>query len=104
ALEATYYPTLGYNLDWGIEDPRYIPQNLGIMLFGTPILFPTAAPDSLGVSATPYCTGPGAIRGLFDATCPIAVPRDVGMSVLLTSPAYLLAVPAVLGGRGRRLV
>jgi hypothetical protein len=44
---------------------------------------------------------PGATRGLFDAECPIAVPRDTGMSVLLTSPAYLLAIPALLGRPGR---
>ena len=36
------------------------------------------------------------MRGLFDVSCPLAVPRDTGMSVLLTSPAYLLAIP-VLG-------
>ena len=51
------------------------------------------------------CTVPGAVRGLFDPDCPIAVPRDVGMSLLLTSPAYLLAIPPVLRGCGRnRLV
>ena len=38
--EATYYPTLGYHLDWAIEDPRYIPQNLGIMLFSLPLFAP----------------------------------------------------------------
>ncbi len=103
ALEATFYPTLGYNLDWGIEDPRYIPQNLGIMLFSAPDLLPAAVPDSLAVDPVPYCTEPGAVRGLFDATCPLAVPRDVGMSVLLTSPAYLLVLPALLGHRGSRL-
>ena len=32
--------------------------------------------------------------------CPLAVPRDVGMSVILTSPAYLLAIPVL--GRLRR--
>ena len=45
--EATYYPTLGYHLDWAIEDPRYIPQNLGIMLFSLPLFAPETWPDSL---------------------------------------------------------
>ena len=50
------------------------------------------------------CVEPGAARGLFDAACPLAVPRDTGMSVLLTSPAYFLALP-ILGAFGRsRLV
>ena len=31
-------------------------------------------------------------RGLFDPECPLAVPNDIGMSVILTSPAYLLAL------------
>ncbi len=43
-------------------------------------------------------------RGLFSLACPLAVPRDTGMSVILTSPAYLLAIP-VLRRYGRsRLV
>jgi multisubunit Na+/H+ antiporter MnhB subunit len=50
----------------------------------------------------PLCTAPGASRGLFDVTCPLAVPRDIGMSVLLTSPAYLLAIPAFLDRDPRR--
>ena len=33
-LEANGYPTLGYHPDWSMEDPRYIPQNVGIALFG----------------------------------------------------------------------
>ena len=40
------------------------------------------------------CVGPDAVRGLFDPGCPIAMPRDVGMSLILTSPAYLLVIPA----------
>ena len=98
--EATYYPTLGYHLDWAIEDPRYIPQNLGIMLFSLPLFSPDTWPDSLRVTTDAFCTEPGAARGLFDVSCPLAVPNDIGMSVLLTSPAYLLAIPA-LGRFGR---
>jgi hypothetical protein len=99
ALEANGYPTLGYHPEWAVEDPRYIPQNIGIALFGLPDLFPSALPDSLAIQPTPVCLEPGAARGVFDLACPLAVPRDTGMSVLLTSPAYLLAVPA-LRGRG----
>ena len=56
------------------------------------------------IFALPVCVEPGAARGLFDAACPLALPRDTGMSVLLTSPAYLLALP-ILGAFGRsRLV
>jgi hypothetical protein len=98
-LEALVYQPLGYNADWAIEDVRYIPQNIAIMFGALPDLFPSVLPDSLGVSATPVCTAPDAVRGLFDVACPLAVPRDIGMSVILTSPAFLLAVPAL-----RRLV
>jgi hypothetical protein len=49
------------------------------------------------------CTDPDAKRGLFDETCPLLLPRDTGMSLFLTSPAYLLAIPALrrLYGRSR---
>jgi hypothetical protein len=104
ALEANGYPTLGYHPQWAVEDPRYIPQNLGIALFGLPDVLPTALPNSLAVQPPPVCTEPGAIRGLFDIACPLAVPRDTGMSVILTSPGYLLAIP-ILRRYGRsRLV
>ena len=43
-------------------------------------------------------------RGLFDVDCPLAVPNDIGMSILLTSPAYLLALPAVGRFRASRVV
>jgi hypothetical protein len=100
ALEATGYPGLHYHASWGIEDARYLPQNLGIMFLSMPAIFPTTTVSSVSAAA-PLCVDPGAVRGLFDLACPIALPRDVGMSVLLTSPAYLLAVPAVLAGRSR---
>jgi hypothetical protein len=103
-LEALYYPTLGYNPEWAIEDPRYIPQNLDIMFLRGPILFPDSWPESLGVTTQAFCTEPGAARGLFDVTCPLAVPSDIGMSVVLTSPAYLLFVPAFVALRSSRLV
>jgi hypothetical protein len=103
-LETAGYPTLGYHADWGVEDPRYLPQNLGIALFGLPDVFPAGLPDSLAIHPPPVCIGLDQVRGLFDAKCPLAVPRDTGMSVILTSPAYLLAIP-VLRRYGRsRLV
>jgi hypothetical protein len=103
-LESRAYIGLGYHPDWAAEDPRYIPQNMGIMLFAAPDLLPDKMRDSLGTRDMPLCTEPGATRGLFDVSCPLAVPRDIGMSVLLTSPAYLLAIPAFRVVGRRRLV
>jgi hypothetical protein len=88
-LEAGFYTALHYNPAWGIEDPRYLPQNIGIMLFSTPAMAPDVVPSTLG-GGQALCTHPGAVRTLFDADCPLALPRDIGMSVILTSPAYLL--------------
>ena len=102
-LEARAYTSLGYHPDWAAEDPRYLPQNLGIMLFATPELLPERLRDTLGTIDQPLCTSPGATRGLFDVSCPLALPRDTGMSILLTSPAFLLAIPALLD-RGRRRI
>jgi hypothetical protein len=103
-LEAGYYTPLHYNLDWAIEDPRYLPQNFGIMFLNTPVFAPTVVPSALGTGG-PLCTAPDAVRGLFNPNCPIVLPRDTGMSVLLTSPAYLLVLPALRWGYGHsRLV
>jgi hypothetical protein len=99
-LETAVYGPLGYHAEWAIEDPRYVPQSVGIAVLGLPDLLPARLPDALGIDPTPVCTEPGAVRGLFDVACPLAVPRDTGMSVLLTSPAYLLALPIL--GRFRR--
>ncbi len=103
-LEAAGYPTLGYHADWAAEDPRYLLQNVGLALFGLPDLLPNALPDTLGIHRVVACTAPNVVRGLFDVSCPLAVPRDTGMSVLLTSPAYLLAFPALAAWRRNRLV
>jgi hypothetical protein len=102
-LEAGFYTNLGYNLDWAIEDPRYIPQNLWIMLFSTPAILPDFYPAGLG-GGQALCVEPGAVRGLFDAACPLALPRDTGMSLLLTSPLYLFAIPALRRYGMNRLV
>jgi hypothetical protein len=101
--EAGFYTTLGYNLSWGIEDPRYLPQNLGIMLLSTPAIAPDIYPAGLG-GGEALCVDPAAVRGLFDRDCPIALPRDTGMSLILTSPAYLFALAALRGLRRSRLI
>ncbi|HSL77675.1 MAG TPA: hypothetical protein VK867_12060 [Candidatus Limnocylindrales bacterium] len=103
-LEARAYTGLGYHPEWAAEDPRYLPQNLGIMVLSTPIVLPDRFRDSLGTIDRPLCARPAAIRRLFDPECPLALPKDTGMSVLLTSPAFLLAVPAWFDRRRRRIV
>jgi hypothetical protein len=103
-LETAGYPQLGYHADWAIEDPRYLVQNTGLALIGPPAILPDRLSDALGIGTLELCAEPNAVRGLFDVTCPIAVPRDVGMGVLLTSPAYLLAIPALGAFRRSRLV
>jgi hypothetical protein len=103
-LEARAYTALGYEPEWSVEDPRYLPQNLRIMFFSTPEILPDRLRDTLGTMDEPVCDAEGATRGLFDLGCPLALPRDIGMSVLLTSPAFLLMVPAVRRYGRNRLV
>jgi hypothetical protein len=100
--EADGYQVLGYNPDWSIEDARYLPQNLGIMLTSTPAILPEFEWGAFGEDRRqPLCTAPAAERGLFDKDCPIAVPRAIGMSILLTSPAFLLAGWSLFRHRSR---
>ena len=104
-LEATGYPSLGYHRDWALEDPRYVPRNLGIMLFEPPSLLPAVFPDSLGFKEpVPLCVTAGSLRTLFDAACPVAVPVDVGTGLLLSAPGLLLALIALWNRRRSRLV
>jgi hypothetical protein len=87
------------NPEWAIEDVRYIPQNAVIMLAWppqTPLL-----DDPSCRAATDRLQGLGL---LFDRACPLIRPDPLGMSLLLTSPAYLLAVPAIVWGWRRRVV
>ena len=103
-LEAGFYKPLNYHLDWQIEDIRYLPQNFAIMFLEGPAWLPHQIPSALGLGG-PLCTDLSATRGLFNPACPLVLPKDVGMSILLTSPAYLLALPAIRWGFGRsRLV
>jgi hypothetical protein len=90
-------------LDWGIEDPRYIPQNTAIMLLWPPRIAPDLrqAPAE-GEPAAPACRP--ALTDVLDADCPIIAPDPIGMSLLLTSPGYLLVAPLLLAAWRRRLV
>ena len=64
---------LGYHPDWGIEDPRYLPQNLGILFLSTPGGPARARAQRLRSATATRCAPdrtPDA--GLFDEACPIA--------------------------------
>jgi hypothetical protein len=102
-LEATGYPSLGYHAEWSVEDLRYVPQNLAIMLGAVPAVMPAVMPNTLGIGGTVVmCADPGTQRSLFDPACPLAVPVDIGTSILLSAPALLLALFAFRGhGRAR---
>ncbi|MDP9483858.1 MAG: hypothetical protein M3P84_11640 [Chloroflexota bacterium] len=89
-VETAFYPGLGYRADWAIEDPRYLVQNLPLLLVGPPTTLPACAA--------------GAVPGLFDPACPLAVPRDVGMGLFLTSPAWLVAFASLRWWGRDRLV
>jgi hypothetical protein len=84
------YTVFNYHADWSITDFRYIPQNLGIMLLQLPKLDPTTYSVFPGNGGTPLCAA-GTVRGLFDVACPLMMPDAIGTSILLTSPAFLLA-------------
>ena len=89
-------PGATINADWAAEDPRYIPQNLAIMLGQLP-----QAP----LFDDPRCAlEPITLGSLWDRDCPLLRPDPLGMSLLLTSPAYLLAIPVLLYDWRRRLV
>jgi hypothetical protein len=96
------YTFLNYNSAWSIEDIRYIPQNLVVFLFGMPRILPTGSSVFPGDSGTPLCVG-NAVRGLFDKSCPIAMPEAIGQSLFLTSPAYLLAPVAFIPALRRKV-
>jgi hypothetical protein len=83
------YMPPGYeiNTSLGIEDIGHIPLNLLIML-GWPPVFDA---NCLTLISKP-------------PACAILKPDQIGMSILLTSPAYLLAVPVVVKMWRQRLV
>ena len=95
-LEANGYPTLGYRPEWSVEDPRYIPQNLVIMLGALPVVAPELKPNTLGFGdPVALCTEPGAQRSLFDQDCPLVMPIDIGTSLLLSAPGLLISLFAI---------
>ena len=77
----TYHPG-----EWALQDVRYVPQNLLIMLAWLPEVRPEC-----GLT-------------LLDQACPLLQPDRLGMSLLLTSPGWLLTVPVVLREWRRRVV
>lgn len=82
-------PGLEGNREWGPEHPFYIPINAIIMFAWPPTLLPYGTECGLG---------------LLNPDCPVAIPSQFGMSIVLTSPAYLLALPIVLAAWRDRLV
>ena len=95
-LEANGYPTLGYRPEWSVEDPRYIPQSLVIMLGALPVVAPELKPNTLGFGdPVALCTEPGAQRSLFDQDCPLVMPIDIGTSLLLSAPGLLISLFAI---------
>ena len=99
-LRQTEYhpPGAPYNPSWGIEDLRYIPANAPILLFRLPV-------SPLNTPACQDAPAPEGIGIVADKDCAILQPDPVGMSLFLTSPAYLLAVPlTLLQARRRRIV
>jgi len=79
-------PDLKIDTSYGIEDVRHIPLNLLIMFGWLPQIT-----TSCGVA-------------LLNPACAPIKPSPIGMSILLTSPAYLLAVPLVIRFWRRRIV
>jgi len=66
--------------EWGPENPLYIPLNAVIMFLWPPDLSPTYPPFDQCANVARSVLG----------TCPVAVPSKFGMSIFLTSPAFLL--------------
>jgi len=70
----------------GIEDLGHVPLNALIMFGWLPIVRPECGFQ------------------LLSQECALLAPDQIGMSILLTSPAYLLAIPVLIAGWRRRLV
>jgi hypothetical protein len=98
AYDYLYHVELGYTYfnykpEWAITDIRYIPQNIGVMLFGMPRILPQFSSVFPGNSGDALCLATSA-RGLFDKSCPLAIPEATGTSIILSSPAYLVGLLA----------
>jgi hypothetical protein len=72
-----------FHPDWAAEDPRYVPQNARVMLAWPPIYRPECG-------------------SLLDPACPILSPDPLAMSLLLTSPGYLLIAGIALRRRSAK--
>ncbi|MBA2489323.1 MAG: hypothetical protein H0V36_08415 [Chloroflexi bacterium] len=99
-----------YRAEWAIEDPRYLPQNAAIMFLWPPHESPERQrlqcdgdPTTGPVGGPEYPPASG-IGLLLDEHCAVIRPDPIGMSVLLASPGYLLALPALRRLGRRRLV
>jgi hypothetical protein len=93
-LEVSQFASIfNYHSEWAITDIRYIPQSIGIMLFGTPRFAPDFSSVYPGNYGTQLCLET-TVRSLFDKTCPIALPEATGTGLVFSSPAYLLALAA----------
>ena len=79
-----------YHPEWLLVDPRYIPQNLAIMLFEPPRLEPQCA-----LLPSLRCAHPSTVT---------LVPDPLAMSVLLTSPGWLLALVALRPPRSKLVI
>ena len=88
--EALGYPELGYNPAWSIEDLRYVPAE--------PV--PDARRRARRHARLPRRRPAQPLQR--DARSSFR--KAVGMSLLLASPAYLLAIPALLRIRRSRIV
>jgi len=74
--------------EWGAENPKFIPLSAMIMLAWPPDLLPKGVDCGLA---------------LLRPSCPVATPSPYGMSILLTSPAYLL-IPYIVAVAWRKRV
>jgi hypothetical protein len=82
-------PGMEIDRDWLIEDPRHVPRNALIMFLWPPEILPN------GTECGPSLLG---------RDCPVARPSPIGMSLFLTSPAYLLVLPVLALSWRRRIV
>ena len=79
-------PDLQIDRSLGLEHVGHVPRNALVMFGWLPIVNPDC-----GLS-------------LLDRDCPLVRPDPIGMSLLLTSPAYLLALPLVGAAWRKRVV
>ena len=86
---ADFCASLRIDRSLGIEDVGHIPLNALIMFGWPPEILPKGS--DCGV-------------GLLNRDCPLVAPSQIGMSILLTSPAYLLAISMAVAGWRKRIV